>query len=108
MLNDDHAHFIRHATPAAHSRPHTLLRRTAKEMAGIFYDGNRSKKFREVFPNQRLYVRYNWPEFVNQARDALLTLMSLSTTSKHVKDEIYDAITDNFEERTKHSIKGMN
>lgn len=99
--------FIRYPTAMAHSRPHTLLRRTAKEMAGVFYDGNRSAAFRALFPSQRLYVREHWPEFVKQARDTLLEMLNSPTTSEHFKRAIYDAVTGDFEEKTKHAVKGI-
>lgn len=98
---------LRYAPEHLKARVPLLLRKTAIEIAAAFYDmSKRSKAFRVVFPSQRKYVENHWPEFIKQAREALLSVMEHSK-SDHVRNEIYDAITNNFEERTKNSFKGI-
>ena len=83
-----------------------LLRQTAKELAGAFYEESRSERFRSNFPTWKKFVGLHWPDFVPPAREILLTMLSNPMTTEHVKKEIYDCVTQQ-EERTLHSIKGV-
>lgn len=99
---------IRHAPQSTQNKVPRLLRMTAKELAGAFYEeAKRSDIFRKTFPTWRTFVPFHWPEFVKPAREVLLTMLRASTTTEHVKKEIYAAITNDFEERTKDSFKGL-
>lgn len=71
----------------------TLIRRTAKEMAGVFYDEQRTEEFRKTFPKQRDYVRLCWPDFVKVAREVLISMLSpTSGISEHMRMEIYSKV----------------
>lgn len=99
---------LRVASEMTKARVPLLLKKTAMEMAGEFFGENRrSKPFRAFFPHEKKFVDQHWPEFVKIAREALLLVLHQSK-SDHIRNEIYDAITDNFEERTKDSFKGIN
>ena len=89
------------------SRVHPLVKKTAREFAGEFYEFNRSPVFRQTFRRQMDYVDVCWPNYVQQARDILLDMLQKPGVTDHIKNEIYDAVTNNFEERTKNSIKGV-
>lgn len=71
-----------------------LVRRTAKDMCGAFYEENRSEQFRKNWPNQRDYIGYNWPSFVEIARGVLASMLADKSTSQHQRDEIYAAIVE--------------
>lgn len=45
-----------------------MLYHDAREVAGVFYDMNRSEKFRTNWPNQDRFVETNWKTFVEATR----------------------------------------
>jgi hypothetical protein len=78
-----------------------LIRRTAKELAGTFFDGQdalkdsrvtRTEKFRELYPDQDTFVREQWPSFVKAARTILATMLTEPGRSQRDKDQIHDAL----------------
>lgn len=77
----------------------TLIRHTAKELAGAFYDENRSPRFRAAFPSQRQYVKTQWPYFVPAARESLATALTNGFLSEYLRDQIYEGLTEDFEKR---------
>jgi hypothetical protein len=75
-----------------------LIKHTAKEIAGAFYDMNRTERFRQQAGTQRRFVRQHWKDHVEVAVEALVGVLSLPGTSDHEKNAIYDALTE-FNER---------
>lgn len=53
------------------------IRNVAYEIAGSFYDQNRSPKFRECAPDQDTFAIIFWPQFVNMAIECLVTAMTM-------------------------------
>lgn len=76
-----------------------LIKHTAKEIAGAFYDMNRTDQFRAMAGNQRQFVRRYWTDHVPVAIQCLTGVLALPGTSEHEKLEIYDALTE-FQERS--------
>jgi hypothetical protein len=75
-----------------------LIRLQAKEMAGIFYEGNqRSLRFRRENPVQDEYVAGHWPHFVDVAIQSLTALLHDQTVPQHQKDVIYQEICDHWD-----------
>lgn len=75
--------------------PHlpTVIRRTAKELAGAFFEtGVRSNNFRMAWPSVRDYVRDCWPLYVKDARKLLSKMLGAKNVTKHQKNIIYDAL----------------
>lgn len=75
----------------------TLIRRTAKLMAGEFYEAHRldpacSDTFKQTFPNVKKYVRLQWPNFLVDARHVLTRMLSMPHVPEPQKQEIYDAL----------------
>lgn len=70
-----------------------LIKHTAKEIAGAFYDMNRTDQFRRMAGNQRSFVRRHWTDHVPVAIECLSGVLSLPGTSEHEKEAIYDALT---------------
>lgn len=70
-----------------------LIKHTAKEIAGAFYDMNRTEQFRQRAGTQRQFVRRYWTDHVPVAIDCLTGVLALPGTSEHEKLEIYDALT---------------
>lgn len=79
----------------------TLVRRTAKELAGAFYDNQdalrdgrieRTAQFRAAVGTQKDFVRHFWPEFVVVARQILAQMLTEPGRPQSDKDAIYDAL----------------
>ena len=81
------------------------IRSLAKELAGIFYENERSKKFRNTFPTLKSYMRGQWHHpsgeikidkpgwmyHLDMARKILLAMLSDNRVSETMKERIYDA-----------------
>ena len=105
-------HVFANRPPPFPYRVPRMLRHLAKEIAGQFYDGHqrhsappldfrkelvhmdvmadRSKEFRTMFPNQRLYVLWMWPYFVKLAREWQVAMLGMPHISEHMKERIYE------------------
>lgn len=79
----------------------TLVRRTAKELAGAFFENEdtfregryiRSERFRDEYARQQDFVNQHWTAFVKLARKILGHMLTLPGTSQADKDAIYDAL----------------
>lgn len=91
----------------------TLVRRTAKELAGAFHsnadalgDGRyvRTDQFRAVYGNdaegERRFIREQWPKFVKQARYVLGIMLRDPGRRQSEKDYIYDQLLKDQGHRT--------
>jgi len=72
----------------------TLIRNTAEEFAGVFYDGGRSDRFRTVGISQKAYVRRYWSNFVPEAVEKLSMLLGMPGLDEKDKAKIAEAIFD--------------
>jgi hypothetical protein len=88
---------------STYGRVSKLVKHTAKEMAGSFYDGQdmfhdgrveRSTLFRIKARNQREFVNTYWRDFVVVARQNLGKMLSEPGRSQGDKDAIYDALLE--------------
>lgn len=104
------------------------IRSHAKALAGAFYDGTRSGKFRagmdvpvkvlktdpatgktvevvvkrpfhEAFPNVHSYIKGHWPLFYDLARRQLTQMLAMPGVHKNVKDAIFKAIIEDREKQ---------
>lgn len=71
---------------------HRMIVHDAKEFAGVFYDQNRSAKFRATWPNQDQYVLQCWPHFVEHVRKAYAEMLTRNDVTQAMKDQIYAAL----------------
>jgi hypothetical protein len=72
---------------------HKLLRDTAREMAGEFYElAAKDDVFHKAFPSQRHYIEAKWGAFVDQARAVFGEMLGRSDVSEAIKAKIYDAL----------------
>lgn len=80
-----------------------LVKSTAKEMAGAFFDGQdifrdgrieRSVLFRIKARNQREFIATYWKDFVVLARKTLAGMLNEAGRSQADKDAIYDALLE--------------
>lgn len=80
-----------------------LVKSTAKELAGAFYDGQdmfrdgrmtRSQRFRIKAGSQSQFVNTYWKDFVVLARRTLAQMLNDPGRSQADKDAIYDALLE--------------
>jgi hypothetical protein len=97
------------------------IRSMAKELAGIFYEENRSEGFRKTFPTLRAYMRGQWHQsngeivinkpgwmyHLDLARAMLLKMLSLpdSQVTPLMKERIYDAWLEEHDASKKQQAK---
>lgn len=93
------------------------VRSLAKELAGVFYEQERSPGFRAAFPTFRDYLRGNWHQpdgsikpyqpgwlyFVTHARKMLATMLTQpdAKVSPVMKERIFDALIEEHDKATK-------
>jgi len=71
---------------------HKLIRKTAKEMAGHFYEfAAHDDTFYKYYPSLKFFCEYEWQKFVNIAKQ-VLTDMLTGTYPDTYKAEIYEAL----------------
>jgi hypothetical protein len=110
------------------------IRMLAKQMAGAFYEGSRSGRFREgedlvdvffvkqtgigpvecskkvplreAFPNAKAYVEGYWPHWYDAARLALVNMLAApdGRITPHMKDGIADALIEDREKQLKNPL----
>jgi hypothetical protein len=87
------------------------IRHMAKELAGKFYEDNRTPGFRKAFPTFRHYMRGQWVQsdgsirldkpgwlhHVELARKLLAGMLGRMDVHENLKDPIYQAILDDRE-----------
>jgi hypothetical protein len=89
------------------------IRMMAKEMAGVFYEGNRSPAFRRAFPTLQSYMRGQWHQsdgdvvinkpgwmyHIDLVRKLMGSMLSQSDTrvSPIMKERIYEALLEEHE-----------
>lgn len=76
-----------------------LLRKTAEEICGAFYEDERSPIFRARWRNQKVYVKLNWASFLPAARTVLTSMLDREDVSITQKEEIYAAFVQQAEKR---------
>lgn len=82
-----------------------LVKKTAKELAGAFFENEdtfgenritRSQRFRDIYgatnKGQDAFIREHWTDFVKLARKILAYQLAQPGTSQIQKDAIYDAL----------------
>ena len=84
------------------------VRSVAKEIAGAFYEGNRTPGFRQAFPTLKHFMRGQWVQpdgsiklyrpgwmhFVDTARKRMAIMLGENTTSEYLKYRIFDALIE--------------
>jgi hypothetical protein len=71
-----------------------LIRNTAEEIAGAFYDMNRTDQFRQKAGTHRRFVRQHWKDHVPTALECLAGVLGLPGTPDDQKEVIYVAIQE--------------
>lgn len=72
---------------------HKLVRDTAKEMAGAFYDfAAHDNVFYKHYPSCKFFIDYEWQKFVYAAKQALTTMLTTPGRPDAERTQIYDAL----------------
>lgn len=97
-----------------------LIRQTAKEFAGAFYEQKeRTDAFRRAYPTLRHFMRGTaiardgtvrpqepgWYHFVDAAKHQLTKLLADPNTHEHLKQPIYEALIENAKRGSKPGAK---
>lgn len=91
-----------------------LVREQAKELAGAFYEDNRTPGFRKAFPTLKSYMlgrwhlpdgrvkqeQAGWIHHVVLARKLLALMLGRTDVTQHMKDQIYKALLEDREQAT--------
>jgi hypothetical protein len=97
------------------------IRTLAKELAGIFYEGNRSPGFRRAFPTLKHYLRGQWVQpdgsikayrpghlhHIALARQRLVQMLGQDSVHENLKWPIYEAILDDRERSMRPGAKKL-
>jgi hypothetical protein len=84
-----------------------LIKKTAKEIAGTFYDMNRTDQFRAEAGSQDHFVKRHWKSHVGVAIECLGGVLGLPGTPDDQKETIHAAILEFHERATRHKPKGL-
>ena len=99
------------------------IRSMAKELAGIFYEDNRTPAFRQAFPTFKHYMRGQWVQqngdikidkpgwlyHVELARKVLASMLSKpdSVVSPAMKERIFEALIEEHKNATSPQAKSL-
>lgn len=77
-----------------HRMVHRLVRKTACEMAEVFYEYSaHDNTFYAYYPNMGFFMQREWRRFVFTAKQTLTTMLTGSYPETY-KQQIYDALLD--------------
>jgi len=72
----------------------TLIEKTALELAATFYEIGRGQGLKSKYKNPRDYAKAYVKNFIPKAVDILMDMLAKESTSKEMKDAIYDAFME--------------
>ena len=79
---------------------HKRIVHDAKEMAGEFYERDRSVTFRRTWPSEKEYVNTKWTHFVKPVREVYAELLGMPNVADDEKEAMYEALLDQAEDVT--------
>jgi hypothetical protein len=73
---------------------HVLIQKTAKEIAGAYYEiaAGRDNQFYREWPNQNVFIRRNWKNFIMETRRILASMLGRAGYPEVLKNEIFEAL----------------
>jgi len=77
-----------------------LIRKTAEEIAGCFYELSRTDRFRTEAGSQKQFIRRHWKDHLGNAVQSLAGLLGQPGFPEDQKLKIHDALIE-FHERAK-------
>src|SRR5580692_3165395 len=73
---------------------HTVIERTAAEMACVFYEAARSSGLKSKFKNPRSWARAHFERFIPRAVQILTGMLGRSDIPELMKQEIFEALQE--------------
>ena len=70
------------------------IREVAKDLAGAYYEMDRSPDFRVNFPTVQGYIMTSWHKFIDAARQAMGEALMDKNVPEDQKQKIYDALME--------------
>ena len=76
---------------------HKLVKKTAQEMAGAFYEWQACRRkygdeFYKLYPSVESFMERDWPNFVRVAKECLTKQLTDGSVSEKEKMDIYEAL----------------
>lgn len=72
---------------------HVLIKKTAEEMAGCFYEeAAHDNQFYYFYPNVKKFIKREYKRFIKPARAMLAQMLGMNHVSQALKDEIHEAL----------------
>lgn len=72
---------------------HKLVRKTAKELAGCYYEfAAHDNQFYQYYPKMQFFIDREWAKFVLVAKQTLTDCLRSSVLTEKDKADIYDAL----------------
>lgn len=76
---------------------HWLIKDVAQSLAGAYYElaastGKHCNEFYKAFPNQKKFIRKEWPRFIHYARQTMVQQLMDGSLSDAQKLDISDAL----------------
>lgn len=84
-----------------------VIRKTAEEIAGAFYEQTRTDQFRQEAGAQRYFISRHWKKHVGQALESLSGLLAMPGIPDDQKAVIYGAVTDFYNRSYRGRPKGL-
>lgn len=80
-----------------HRMVHKLVKKTAQEMAGAFYEWQATQRrygddFYKTYPSVEAFMNRDWPNFVRAAKECLTDQLRDPSVSDKEKEDIYEAL----------------
>lgn len=73
---------------------HTVIERTAAELAATFYEAGRSSGMTSQFKTPRAYAKHYLEMYISKAVELLTEMLGNPTLPDLMKQEIYDALLE--------------
>lgn len=72
---------------------HYLIKKTAVELAGTFYDEQaHDNTFYHFYPTEKFFIKTEWHQFITMAKSMLVQMLGAKDTCEAMKEEIFDAL----------------
>src|ERR1035437_9241587 len=79
---------------------HTIIEKTAAEMAGVFYDACRSSGMTSEYKTARAFAKAKLTTFIPKAVEILISMLGRQDLPDLMKAEIYEALKERANDTT--------
>jgi hypothetical protein len=72
---------------------HHLIKKTAVELAGTFYDKRaHDNTFYHFYPTEKFFIDTEWYQFITMAKSMLVSMLGRPDICEAMKEEIFEAL----------------